>query len=66
MQYVELSGLVGVFIRLDVDHTGEEQVETILRAAQQQVLMFLLIIFKWGRVRRGWDANKIFLNYLLM
>ena len=42
MQYVELSGLVGVFIRLDVDHTGEEQVETILRAAQQQVLILIL------------------------
>jgi len=52
MQYVELSGLVGVFIRLDVDHTGEEQVETILRAAQQQILQMILACRKGSTLAR--------------
>ena len=40
LQYVELGGVVGVFIELDASHVDEQRVETILKTAQNQVELF--------------------------
>jgi len=52
MQYVELGGLVGVFIKMDVDQTGEDQVEAILRTAQHQIIQMILACRKGSTVAR--------------
>ena len=48
LQYVELGGVVGVFIELDASHVDEQRVETILKTAQNQVELFGPFLYTSG------------------
>lgn len=44
LEYVELGGIVGVFVKLDAALIDEHSLENLLHSTQHQVLVIVLVI----------------------
>ena len=52
LEYVELGGIVGVFVKLDAALIDEHSLENLLHSTQHQVLVIVLVLVIAGKEDR--------------